>query len=103
MFFFNHYCADIFFKIYKKSIGYLLNTNKVWGQYEVLIFVKVSYAYQGYIYLIKTSAVKLLIAINRIQNKILFTCVYTVYIYYAYINTHTCMYIFKKYKLCLYI
>uniref|UniRef100_A0A8C1ER38 Nicotinate phosphoribosyltransferase n=1 Tax=Cyprinus carpio carpio TaxID=630221 RepID=A0A8C1ER38_CYPCA len=30
-------------------------------------------------------------------------CVYTVYIYYVYINTHTCMYIFKKNMLCLYI
>ncbi len=44
------------------------------------------------------SAVKWLIVINRIQNKCfclhnIFLC--TVYIY-VYINTHTCMYIFKK-------
>ncbi len=30
-------------------------------------------------------------------------CVHTVYIYYVYINTHTCMYIFKKNMLCIYI
>ncbi len=45
-----------------------------------------------------SSAVKRLIAINRIQNKSVFNIIYvcTVYIYYVYINTHTCMYIFKK-------
>ncbi len=56
-----------------------------------------------YIY---TSAVKRLIAINLIQNKSFClhnTCVYTVYIYYVYINTHINMYIFKKNMLCLYI
>ncbi len=52
------------------------------------------------------SAVKRLIAINRIQNKSF--CLHnirvcTVYIYYVYINTNTCMYIFKKNMLCLYI
>ncbi len=44
--------------------------------------------------------------INRIQNKSCYVhnmCVCTVYIYYVYINTHTCMCIFKKNKLCLYI
>ncbi len=51
------------------------------------------------------SAVKRLIAINRIQNKSfclpnIYEC--TVYMYYVYINTHTCMYIFKKKVLCLY-
>ncbi len=30
-------------------------------------------------------------------------CVYTVYIYYVYINTNTYMYIFKKKHVCLYI
>ncbi len=54
------------------------------------------------------SAVKWLIAINRIQNKsfcLHSICVCTVYIYYVYINTHThtCMYIFKKNMLHLYI
>ncbi len=46
------------------------------------------------------SAVKLLITINHIKN-ISFClhniCVYCVYIYYVCINTHTCMYIFRKY------
>jgi len=38
--------------------------------------------------------------INRIQNKSLCShniCVCSVYNYFVYINTHTCMYIFKKY------
>ncbi len=48
----------------------------------------------------QSSAVKWFIMINRIQNNI---CVLTVYIYYVYINTHTCMYIFKKNMFCLYI
>ncbi len=47
------------------------------------------------------SAVKLLIAINRIQNKSLYLqiiWVSTVYIYNAYINTHSySIYIFGKY------
>ncbi len=57
------------------------------------------------------SAVKRLNAINRIQNKSFCSpkiCVCAVYMYYVYINTHTCM--FKKNKhvicynmLCLYI
>ncbi len=37
--------------------------------------------------------------INRIHKKkncVHIICVCTVYIYYVYINTHTCMYIFKK-------
>ncbi len=44
--------------------------------------------------------------INRIQNKSFCLhniCVYTVYINYVYINTNTCMYIFMKNMLCLYI
>ncbi len=44
-------------------------------------------------------------AINCIQNKrfcLHNICVCAVYIY-VYINTHTCMYIFKKNMLCLYI
>ncbi len=48
---------------------------------------------------------KYLYAINRIQNKSFYLhniCVCTLYIYYVYINTNTCMYIFKK-KNCLYI
>ncbi len=55
---------------------------------------------------LKISGVKRLIAINRIHN-IHFClhniCVCTVYIYYVYINTNTCMYIFKKNMLCLYM
>ncbi len=49
------------------------------------------------------SAVKQLITINRIQNKsfcLLNICVYTVYMYYAYINKNTCMYISKKKYTC---
>ncbi len=45
------------------------------------------------------SVVKRLIAINHIQNKSFCLhniCVCSVYIYYVYINTHTCMYIFQK-------
>ncbi len=42
------------------------------------------------------SAVKRLIVINRMKNK----C--TVYIYYVYINTNICMYIFKKNMLFIY-
>ncbi len=43
------------------------------------------------------SAVKLLIVIDHFQNKRLRLhniCVCSVYIYYIYLNTHTCMYIF---------
>ncbi len=59
-----------------------------------------------FILCISFSAVKRLIAINRIQNKSF--CLHnirvsTVYIYYVYINTNTCMYIFKKNMFCLYI
>ncbi len=49
---------------------------------------------------IKISAVKQLIAINRIQNKSFCLdniSVYTVYIYYVYINTNTMhVYIYEK-------
>ncbi len=51
-------------------------------------------------YNVTTSAVKLLIVINRIQNKSFCLhniCVCTVYIYYVYTNTHTSIYIFRKY------
>ncbi len=44
------------------------------------------------IYSMKTSDVKWLIAINRIQNKsfcLHSICMCAVYIYYVYINTHT--------------
>ncbi len=49
-----------------------------------------------YIYI---SAVKRLIVINHIQNKLF--CLHnisvcTLYIYYVYLNTNTCMYIFNK-------
>ncbi len=50
-------------------------------------------------------AVKRLIVINRIENKsfgLHNICVCSVYIYYAYLNGHTCMYIFQK-KKCFYI
>ncbi len=43
-------------------------------------------------------------SINVIQNKSF--CLHNVcavYIYYVYINIHTCMYVFKKHMLCLYI
>ncbi len=55
-------------------------------------------------YFIIISAVKRLIVINRIQNKICLhnICVCTVYIYYVYINTHTYMYIFKENMLFIY-
>ncbi len=48
--------------------------------------------------IIITSAVIRLIAINHIQNKsfCLHICMCAVIIYYVYINTHTCMYIFQK-------
>ncbi len=54
-----------------------------------------------YIYIIYCtyiSAVKWLIKINHIQNKICLhsICMYTVYIYYVCINTNTCTYIFKN-------
>ncbi len=52
------------------------------------------------------SAAKRLITINRIQTKSFCLhniCMCAVYIYYVYINTHTCMYIFQKNMLCLYI
>ncbi len=38
-----------------------------------------------YIYI---NAVKLIIVINRIQNKLFTKCMCTIYIYYVYINTH---------------
>ncbi len=44
--------------------------------------------------------------INRIQNKSFCLhniCMCAVYIYYVYINTKICMYIFKKNMLRLYI
>ncbi len=63
------------------------------------------------VYILRTfyvifSAVKRLIMINRIQNKSFCLhniCVHNVYIYYVSINTNTCMYIFKKNMLCLYV
>ncbi len=59
-----------------------------------------------YLQYLSISAGQWLIAVNRIQNKSFCVhniCVCTVYIYCVYINTHTCMYIFKKNMLCLYI
>ncbi len=54
-----------------------------------------------FIYLfIYFSPVKQLIMIDSIQYKFFFTCVHTVTIYYLYINTNTCMYIFKKNMVC---
>ncbi len=59
------------------------------------------------------SAVKRLNVIIHIQNKSFCSpkiCVCAEYMYYVYINTHTCMFMFKKNKhvicynmLCLYI
>ncbi len=62
------------------------------------------------VYLIKwpvsvyVSAGQWLIMINRIHNKTF--CVHnicTVYIYYVFINTYTCMHIFNTNMLCLYL
>ncbi len=67
----------------------LIRSNQMWQQKYIIY-----------------SAVKWLIAINRIQNKhfcLHSICECSVYIYYVYINTYTCMYIFKKNMLHLYI
>ncbi len=62
-----------------------------------------------YVYILNISAVKGLIAIYRIQNKVFclhYICVYTVYIIYIYIYkyTHVHVYISEKYRiLYLYI
>ncbi len=69
------------------------------------LYDKISY-FMYFIILFFVSGGQRLITINHIQNKrfcVHNICVYTVYIYYAYINTHTCMYVFKKNMLCLYI
>ncbi len=63
--------------------------------YKLLLYIYI------YIYI---SAVKQLIAINRIHNKgfcLHYICVCTVYIYYVYINTNTCSIYLRK-MLCLY-
>ncbi len=52
--------------------------------------------------MINISAVKRLIA-SKIKVCLHNICMCAVYIYYAYINTHTRMYIFQKNMLCLYI
>ncbi len=52
------------------------------------------------------SAVKWLIAINRIQNKVIYLhniSVCTVYIYYVYINTHTYSIYFKNIYMYIFI
>ncbi len=72
---------------------------------HVCMYVCVCIYIYIYIY-IYISAVKRLIAINCIQNKknsLHRKCVCNVYIYYVYINTHPCMYMFNKNMLCLYI
>jgi len=76
----------------KDPLGQLTNVNATqWyrslqhGHITVMVFIR---------------AVKRLIAINRIQNKSLYLhniCGCIVYNYFIYINTHTCMYIFKIY------
>ncbi len=66
----------------------------------------VMYTFTFIWYYIIFSAGQWLIENNHIQNKSF--CVHnmrvcTVYIYYVYINTHTCMYICKKICTCKYI
>ncbi len=54
---------------------------------------------------IVSSAVKRLIAINRIQNKYVCLhniCMCAVFIYYVYINTNTCMYILQNIFMFIY-
>ncbi len=54
----------------------------------------------------KGKAVKQVIMMNLIQNKrfcLHNICACSVYIYYKYVNTNICMYIFKKNVLRLYI
>ncbi len=73
-----------------------------WNDYETRVWFHSVNMMQGGIIII---AVKRLIVINHIQNKSFWLhniCECAVYMYYVYINTHTCMYIFKKY-ICLYI
>ncbi len=53
------------------------------------------------------SAVKSRLIASKISFCVHNICMCTVYfivvMYYVYINTHTCMYIFKKNMVCLYI
>ncbi len=86
----------------------LFLNDHVTQQTGVMADKKISFAITG-IHLImkyiKISAVKRLIAMNRVQNKSICLhniCVCTVYIYYVFVNRHTCMYIFKKNILFIY-
>ncbi len=57
-------------------------------------------------YYIIFSAVKWLFAINRIQNKSFCLhniCVYTVYIYYVYLNAHTYSIYFENISMYMFI
>ncbi len=83
---------------------------RLWSDLQLLNckgcdLIKYIYVYI-YIY-IYISAVKRLIAINCIQNKSFCLhkiCVCAVYIYYAYIKTHTCMYVYiLKIFTCIYL
>ncbi len=68
--------------------------------------INVLFAQHLRVNLLNISAGQRFIVINCIQNKIFCVhniCVCAVYIYYVYINTHTCMYIFNTNILCLYI
>ncbi len=76
---------------YKKNIGDKIKGGR--GRTDLL------YIYI-YIYNKKINKKKLvpsLTAINHIQKNVFVhsMCAFTVYIYYVYINTHPCMYIFK--------
>jgi len=71
----------------------------IYDQYKIVI-IHIFGIFTLYMLYVCISAGQRLIAINRIQNKSLFLhniCVCTVYNYFVYINTHTCLYIFKKY------
>ncbi len=76
--------------------------------FKLLLFDRIGYTMHAHCIAlcIIDRSVKRLIAINHIQN--IRFCLHnisvcTVYNYYVYINTNTCMYIFKKNMLCLYI
>ncbi len=80
--------------------AHILGLNDILNQsHFVLCNVKISKSND-----IIFSAVKLLISINRIKNKVfIYMCVCTVYIYYAYINTHTHAFLYLRKNVYLYI
>ncbi len=95
--------------LYLKQASLFSGVCCLWGTNEMEndCFVSMCF-WTGLQHLKKTKiliAVKILIAINHIQNNsfCLHTCMYTVCFYYVYINTNTCMHIFKINMSCLYI